>query len=210
MRQDKSFHAGEIVRQSAIGQLIYEHFDAVLTVDSHLHRIHSLEQAIPARVALNLSATQPMATFLQQLFKKPVLLGPDSESQQWVESIANAMTEGSADYCVASKRRFGDADVEITLPTFDFGNRHVVLVDDVASTGYTLEQTARAVSAFAPASLSVLVTHALFVDDALQRIRGAGVENIWSSDSISHSTNNIALDSVVKDGLRICMESIVV
>ncbi len=202
MRQDKAFHAGEIVSQHAIGQLIAEHFDAVLTVDSHLHRIHSLEQAIPARVALNLSATQPMATFLQQLFKKPVLLGPDSESQQWVESIANAMTEGSADYCVASKRRFGDADVEITLPTFDFGNRHVVLVDDVASTGYTLEQTACAVSAFAPASLSVLVTHALFVDDALQRIRGAGVENIWSSDSISHSTNNVALDSVLKDGLK--------
>jgi len=148
-----------------------------------LHRIHSLDQAIPAQIVLNLSATQPWAYFLEKLFKNPVLLGPDSESQQWVEAIANAMTQGTADYCVASKQRFGDADVEITLPAFDFSNRRVILVDDVASTGYTLEQTARAVlTTHAPASLSVLVTHALFVDGALKRLQSAGVDNIWSSD----------------------------
>ncbi len=206
MRQDKAFHPGEIVSQRAIGQLLAEHFDAVLTVDSHLHRIHSLEQAVPARVSLNLSATRPLATFLLTLFKNPVLLGPDSESRQWVEAIANAMSEGTADYCVASKQRFGDADVEITLPAFDFSNRHVVLVDDVASTGYTLEQTARAVSSKAPASLSVLVTHALFVDDALQRLHAAGVENIWSSDSIAHPTNNVALNAVLKEGLTAVLQ----
>ena len=202
MRQDKAFQPGEIVSQRAIGQLLAEHFDAVLTVDSHLHRIQSLDQAIPARIALNLSATQPLATFLQTLFTNPVLLGPDSESQQWVEAIANAMTDGTVDYCVASKQRFGDTDVEISLPTFDFSNRDVVLVDDVASTGYTLEQTARAVSSYAPNSLSVLVTHALFVDDALQRLYAAGVNNIWSSDSIPHSTNHVAIDTVLKGGLN--------
>jgi ribose-phosphate pyrophosphokinase len=202
MRQDKAFHPGEIVSQRAIGQLLAEHFDAVLTIDSHLHRIQSLDQAIPARIALNLSATQPLATFLQTLFTNPVLLGPDSESQQWVEAIANAMTDGTADYCVASKQRFGDTDVEISLPAFDFSNRDVVLVDDVASTGYTLEQTARAVSSYAPNSLSVLVTHALFADDALQRLYAAGVNNIWSSDSITHSTNHVAIDTVLKGGLN--------
>ncbi|MEE9346313.1 MAG: ribose-phosphate diphosphokinase [Methylococcales bacterium] len=208
MRQDKAFNPGEIVSQRVIGQLLAEHFDAVLTVDSHLHRIDSLEQAIPARIALNLSATQPLATLLQKLFKNTVLLGPDCESQQWVEAITKAMTEGTADYCVASKQRFGDADVQISLPAFDFSNRHVVLVDDVASTGYTLEQTARAVSIFAPASLSILVTHALFVGDALQRLHETGVDNIWSSDSISHITNKVALDSVLKDGLTSCFTTL--
>ncbi len=205
MRQDTAFHPGEIVSQRTIGQLIAEHFDAVLTVDSHLHRIHSLEQAVPARIALNLSATQPIANFLQKLFKNPVLLGPDSESQQWVEAIANAMSEGSADYCVASKQRVSDAVVEISLPTFNFSNRHVVLIDDVASTGHTLEKTAQAVLSQAPASLSVLVTHALFVGDALQRLYNTGVDAIWSCDSITHSTNKVALDSVLKQGLSRCI-----
>ena len=205
MRQDKAFQPGEIVSQRAIGQLLAEHFDAVLTVDSHLHRIHSLEQAVPADIALNLSATQPLADFLQKLFKNPLLLGPDSESLQWVEAIANAMTEGTADYCVASKQRVGDANVHISLPAFDFNNRHVVLIDDVASTGYTLEKTARAVLNDSPASLSVLVTHALFVGNALQRLHRIGVDNIWSCDSITHTTNKVALDSVLKQGLSCCI-----
>lgn len=200
MRQDKTFHPGEIISQQAIGGLLAEHFNAVLTVDAHLHRVHSLKQAIPAQLALNLSATQPIADFLQQLFKNPVLLGPDSESLQWVEAIANAMKSPS-DYCVSSKQRLDDDTVAITLPAFDFSNRHVVLVDDVASTGHTLEQAALAVSRHDLASLSVLVTHALFLDNALQLLSAAGIENIWSCDSISHPTNIVALDTVLNDGL---------
>ncbi|MCH9698040.1 MAG: ribose-phosphate diphosphokinase [Gammaproteobacteria bacterium] len=205
MRQDRAFQPGEIVSQRAIGQLLAEHFNSVLTVDSHLHRIHSLEQAVPADIALNLSATQPIADFLQKGFNNPVLLGPDRESQQWVEAIANTMTKESVDFCVASKQRTGDADVEIVLPVFDFSNRHVVIIDDVASTGHTLETTVQAVLTHSPASLSVLVTHALFVGNSLERLYNAGVDNIWSCDSITHSTNEIALDSVLKQGLACCI-----
>jgi len=205
MRQDKAFNPGEIVSQRAMGQLLAEHFDAVITIDSHLHRIHSLAQAVPTRVALNLTATKPIAVFLRELLEKPILLGPDSESKQWVEAIANAMSVNSAEYCVSSKQRMNDVNVEITLPEFDFSNRHVVLVDDIASTGRTLEQAAYAVAKRGPASISVIVTHALFVNNALQRLYEAGVNTIWSSDSITHSTNNVALDGVLKDGLTHCI-----
>ncbi len=206
MRQDKAFNPGEIISQRAVGQILAEHFDAVITVDSHLHRIHSLEQAVPARVALNLSATKPIAAFLQELFERPVILGPDSESKQWVEAIANAMSGNAPEYCVSSKRRVNDVNVEVTLPEFDFSNRHIVLVDDVASTGRTLEQAAYALAKYGPASISVVVTHALFVCNALQRLYAAGVDTIWSSDSITHSTNNIAIDGVLKDGLTQCIK----
>ena len=206
MRQDKVFNPGEIISQQAMGQLLAAHFEAVITIDSHLHRIHSLDQAVPTRVALNLSATKPIADFLQELFENPVLLGPDSESKQWVEAISNAMSVKSAEYCVSSKRRVSDVNVEITLPEFNFSNRHVVLVDDVASTGRTLEQAAYAVSKHKPASISVIVTHALFVNNALQRLYAAGVDTIWSSDSITHLTNNVALDGVLKEGLTHCFK----
>lgn len=209
MRQDKAFHPGEIVSQRAVGQLLADHFDAVLTVDSHLHRVNSLQQAIPAKVAINLLATQPLAVFLRQQFDNPVLLGPDSESRQWVAAIASALYSKGAEYCVASKQRHDDARVEITLPEFDFSGRHVVLVDDVVSTGHTLEQTARAVARHAPASLSVLVTHALFAGDALKQLYASGVDNIWSSDSITHPTNHIALDTVLKKGLDSCFATLV-
>jgi ribose-phosphate pyrophosphokinase len=77
----------------------------------------------------------------------------------------------------------------------------VVLVDDVASTGRTLEMTARTLAPFGPATVSVLVTHALFVDDAIARLRRAGVNAIWSSASIPHPRNPIRLTTLLAEAL---------
>lgn len=190
MRQDTAFHPGEAVSQRIIGRLLAERFDGLLTVDAHLHRVSRLEQAVPAARALNLTATRPMARFLAGRLEAPLLVGPDGESEQWVAAIARH--EG-LDYRVARKQRLGDRTVRIDLPEGPYPGRHLVLVDDVASTGRTLEAAARALREQQPASISVLVTHALFVGDAMERLRQAGVKDIWSCDSISHPTNKVAL-----------------
>ena len=87
----------------------------------------------------------------------------------------------------------------IALPTV--GEVLSCVVDDVVSTGRTLEGAARALLDQGPASVSVLVTHALFVDDAVARLRRAGVENIWSCDSIAHPTNAVALTPLLGGAL---------
>lgn len=199
MRQDKAFHAGEVVSQRIIGKLLANYFDAVITVDAHLHRIHHLHDALPMKTSINLTATRPMALFLEQQKLRPLLIGPDSESEQWVANIARYE---NLDYCIATKERLGDKQVKVRLPEYDYQDRPVVLVDDVASTGRTLEATARQLHAFAPASISVMVTHALFLGDALQRLRAVGVENIWSCDSIPHPSNQIHLDRLLGDALQ--------
>lgn len=198
MRQDKAFSPGEVVSQRIIGKLVAEYFSEVLTVDAHLHRISRLSEAIPARVAMNLKATQPMACFLATQLDNPLLVGPDQESAQWVAAIA---AHDKLDYAVANKQRFGDRDVAVKLPPASYQGRDIVLLDDVASTGRTLEVAARELESHAPASISVLVTHALFVDDAQQRLTAAGVENIWSCDSISHQSNAVHLDVILGNAL---------
>jgi len=190
MRQDTAFRPGEAVSQRIIGRLLAERFDGLLTVDAHLHRVQRLEQAVPVTSALNLTATEPMAHFLAGRLEAPLLVGPDEESEQWVAAIAR---HEKLDYRVAGKQRLGDREVRISLPEGPYRGRHLVLVDDVASTGRTLEAAAGALLEQGPASLSVLVAHALFVDDAVARLRQAGVENIWSCDSIAHPTNAVAL-----------------
>ena len=199
MRQDKAFHPGEVVSQRILGRLLADHVDGLVTVDAHLHRVHRLADAVPVDPALNLTATEPMARFLEGRLERPLLLGPDEESEQWVAAIARH--EG-LDYGVAHKRRLGDEEVEITLPEHDYRGRQLVLVDDVASTGRTLEMTARALAPHHPASLSVLVTHALFVDGALERLRTAGVEQVWSCDSIPHPSNRIVLTGLLAEAVR--------
>ncbi len=199
MRQDKAFRPGEVVSQRAIGRLLADHFDAVITVDAHLHRIDRLSQAIPLQQALNLHATDVMGQFLRDNCHRPLLVGPDAESEQWVAAIA---AHARLDYCIAHKHRLGDKDVEVRLPEFEFTGRDIVLVDDVASTGHTLEKSATELMQRDAASVSVLVTHALFVDDACFRLERAGVSNIWSCDSIPHTSNCLSLAPVLAAGLR--------
>ena len=52
MRQDIAFHPGEAVIQQVVGGFLAGLFDAVITVDPHLHRIDRLEQAIPVSHAV--------------------------------------------------------------------------------------------------------------------------------------------------------------
>jgi ribose-phosphate pyrophosphokinase len=199
MRQDKAFRPGEVVSQRIIGAFLAEHFDAVITVDAHLHRINRLSQAIPLQQALNLNATEPMGQFLRDNGQQFLLVGPDAESEQWVAAIA---AHAGLDYCIARKRRLGDNEVDVKLPEYDFSGRDIVLIDDVASTGHTLEKAARELKQRHAGSISVLVTHALFVDDACSRLEQAGVDNIWSCDSIPHPSNCLSLGPLLAEGLR--------
>ncbi|MBK1702244.1 ribose-phosphate diphosphokinase [Thiococcus pfennigii] len=195
MRQDKAFAPGEAVSQPIVGRLLADWFDALITVDPHLHRVHDLAEAVPVERAVTLSAASLMADFVAARFAGsgaagPVLIGPDAESEQWVAAVA---AHRGLDWRVGVKERRGDRDVAVRFPGGTGRGRHLVLVDDVASTGRTLAVAARALAAEAPASISVLVTHALFVGDALAQLAAAGVAHVWSSDSIPHPTNRLAL-----------------
>ncbi len=199
MRQDKAFHPGEVVSQPIVGHCLAAHVDALLTVDAHLHRVHKLSEAVPVARAVNITATDPMAHFLQKQVQAPYLIGPDGESEQWVAAIASHY---GFDYAVAEKERLGDREVKISMPDCGYAGRNLVLVDDVASTGKTLLEAVQLLKAHEPASISVLVTHALFVGDALQELRQAGVANIWSCDAIPHITNAVSLAGLLGDELK--------
>lgn len=190
MRQDKAFNPGEAISQPIIGGLLAQWVDALVTVDPHLHRVATLGEAIPVRQAQCLTAAPLMADFLARELEAPVLIGPDEEAQQWVAAIA---AHAGLAYRIGAKVRHGDREVEVHFPDPPPPGRHLVLVDDVASTGRTLEAAVAALAATRPATLSVLVTHALFLEGTLERLRRAGVAHVWSTDSIPHPTNRLEL-----------------
>ena len=198
MRQDKAFVAGESVSQPIIGRFLAELFDDVITVDPHLHRTHNLADAVPATHAVALSATDIMRDFLHTR-DNTILLGPDSESEQWVRSLAEA---GGLAYGVANKQRLGDRDIHITLPDLDLAGKAIVLVDDVISSGETIAIAAQACLAKGANRVDVLVTHPLFAKGAIERLQLAGVGEIWSTGSISHSSNCIDLSNLLAEAVQ--------
>lgn len=198
MRQDIAFHPGEAVSQTIIGGFLAELFNNIITVDPHLHRIQHLQQAIPTKNAISLSATSLMAVFLQERFNNPILLAPDSEASQWVKAVAEP--NGWA-YGVCNKIRSGDKEVEVTLPDINLDSRDVIIVDDVASSGQTLAVAIKQCLSKQAKQVDVLVTHALFGGDAKQCLLDAGVRNIWSTDSVTHESNVIDLDGLLKEAV---------
>lgn len=203
MRQDKAFHPGEAVSQQIIGRFLADLVDDLITVDTHLHRVDMLQQAVPLKNAINLSAAPALGEFLLQQHIQPLLLGPDSESQQWIQQIAEV---GGFEWAVANKQRRGDIDVCITLPKTDFQNRTVVLVDDVISTGHTVAQAATEIQKAGASNVCCLVTHALFADGALELLHQVGIKDIWSSDSITHPSNVIHLADMFASQLQILLK----
>jgi len=199
MRQDIANQPGEAVSQRIIGQMLAELFDDVITVDPHLHRISKLNQAIPIDNAISLTAADEIGRFLKQQLDYAVLLGPDGESEQWVSAIAKKI---GFDYSVAKKIRQGDKQVTITLPEYDYHNKPVVIIDDMASTGRTLAKATGLLLAAGAQQIYAAITHPLFCDDAEAHILQSGVQQIWSTDSISHSTACIHLDKLIAQAIR--------
>jgi ribose-phosphate pyrophosphokinase len=202
MRQDMAFHPGEAVAQKIVGSMLARYFDALITVDPHLHRIDRLDQAVPLKQVLSLSSATLVSRYLATEEKERLLLGPDQESRQWVEAIAG---EANLPCAVASKRRIGDREVGIALPRNIAAFDTVVLVDDVASTGTTLAETARQLALGGISRIDVAVTHALFAGDAWNRLKQAGIGEIASTDSITHPTNRMRLAPLLADAVRKCV-----
>ena len=200
MRQDIAFHPGEAVSQKIIGAFLASLFDAVVTVDPHLHRIRSLSEAVPLPDSIALSAGPLMSDFLSRR-NNPLLLGPDSESLQWVKTIADAC---GLEHGVGAKERLGDRKVRIRLPDLSFARRNIVLIDDVISSGETMAIAAHQCLAAGAARVDVLTTHALFASGAEDRLRQAGISEIWSTDSITHHSNAIHLAPLLADAVNAC------
>jgi ribose-phosphate pyrophosphokinase len=199
MRQDMAFHPGEAVSQRIIGRWLAGLFDTVITVDPHLHRISRLSEALPARRSISLSAGPLLAAFLHQRAGKALLVGPDSESRQWVAQIAE---RAGMEYVVAEKQRLSDKDVRIKLPSQNLRGRVVVIVDDVASTARTLAVTAQQLRGAGATEIHCCITHAIFAEDAEAVLRGAGISHVWSSDSILHSSNSIELCGILAAAVK--------
>ncbi len=194
MRQDIAFQPGEVVSQRVVGHFLASLFDALITVDPHLHRITTLDEAIPLAHAVVVNAAPLLGDLIAQHHVRPFLIGPDSESAQWVKAAAQPH---GFDFAVCEKVRHGDRSVDIQLPALDVKGRAVVVLDDMASSGRTLARAAQLLLALGAASVDVAVTHALFADDALEVIAKAGVFHMWSTDCVLHATNSVSVSSLI-------------
>lgn len=199
MRQDKQFNDGEAVTSAQFARLLSEWADKIVTVDPHLHRYASLDEiyGVPTVVV---HAASRIADWIKQNVVKPVIVGPDGESKQWVARVAQ---EAGAPYVVLEKERLSDVDVHLHLPTQSQFDEQCtpVMVDDIISTAHTMIALAKTVVPLAVRKPVCVGVHAVFSDDALHGLHAAGVERVVTTNSLSHVTNAIDISNDICDAL---------
>ena len=198
MRQDRRFNSGEAISSKSFARLLSSTFDWLVTVDPHLHRYASLDElyAIPSSVV---HAAPDLADWIRASVERPWVIGPDSESEQWVSQVA---ARAGCPYAVLSKHRLGDRHVEITLPDVSaFSGRTPVLVDDIASSARTMIESCKKLTAAGlPAPVCVAI-HPLFSPKshhALQEV----ASDIVTTNTVLHETNKIDLSKSLANGVK--------
>jgi ribose-phosphate pyrophosphokinase len=199
LRQDRRFRPGEAVSALHFAAVISAAVDWVVTVEPHLHRLHNLAEVytVPAYAV---SVAPYVAEWIGAHVERPFLIGPDEESRQWAAPVAAA---AGAPVTVVRKCRVGDFHVEIALPDLSpFAGRTPVVIDDIISTGRTMEQIVRKlVQAGCPSPRCVAV-HGVFAADAYARIRQAGAAGITTCNTIPHATNGIDVTAAIGAATR--------
>lgn len=199
MRQDKRFHSGEAVTSEYFADLLSAHFDWLVTVDPHLHRHKAMTEiyAIPTVAAHSMPL---IAAWIRKEIETPLIIGPDSESEQWVASVAHA---ASAPYVILEKTRHGDRDVEISVPDVARWRDHqAVLVDDIVSTAHTMIETVKHLRRGGLKPPICMAVHGIFSGDAHQQLIAAGAARIVTTNTVSHMTNEIDVAELLAEGLR--------
>lgn len=197
MRQDKQFNPGEGITSSYFADLISQFFDWLVTIDPHLHRRKSLSEIykIPATV---LHTSDPIARWLKLNIVKPLIIGPDKESEQWVSDIAQ---KANAPYIVLEKIRKGDRAVEISIPSLNqYLDRTPVLIDDIISTGRTMLETIIHLKNDMTKLPVCIGVHGIFAENAYEELLSACAKVI-TCNTIKHESNKIDISPLITDFL---------
>ena len=197
MRQDSRFEPGEALTSRHFAELLSREFDRLITVDPHLHRYADLGEIYSIPTVAVRSAPL-LARWVQDNIDRPVIIGPDAESEQWVSSIAGM---ADAPYLVLEKRRLGDRAVQLEVPDLvQWKHSHPVIVDDIVSSGVTLVEAAKCLQAQGLPAAACLVVHAL-VGDWAQRSLAAMGSVLISTNTVPHATNGISIAAAIAEVL---------
>lgn len=205
MRQDKRFSDGECISSNLFAELISGFVDKLITIDPHLHRRTSLNEIYSIHTSV-LHASLLISKWIKENIDKPVLIGPDSESEQWVSEVA---LNAGAPYIILEKIRKGDRNVQVSVPQVKKYQSHVpVLVDDIISTAHTMIETIGHLKKAGMKPPVCIGIHPVMASMAYDKLIKAGADKIVTCNSITHPSNGIKVDELITD--EICKNCFVI
>ena len=197
MRQDKAFHPGEGISANYFAKLISSFFDGLVTIDPHLHRIKELSEvySIPTHVT---HAAPAIAKWIKLHIDNPLIIGPDSESEQWIKATAKIQ---NLPFIALNKTRKGDESVEIQIKDLSqWANKTPILVDDIISSGHTIIETCKHLKVLGFPLPIVIAIHGVFSNNAYEKLKPF-CKTICTTNTIFHDSSKIDISEILSTGI---------
>jgi ribose-phosphate pyrophosphokinase len=199
-RQDRVFQDGEVISIELIAKLLETAGNKrLITIDIH----SSLALSYFRIDVQNISSIPLLANHAANNIKlnRTVVVSPDAGGIERAYEFAKIL---GSDIIALKKWRdrnsgeiFFDDKLECNI-----AHRDVVLVDDIISSGGSIVKACQILKKNKADKIYAMCVHALLVEDAAEKIRAAGVQEIISTNSIPSSYAKVDISPIISACLR--------
>ncbi len=193
-RQDERFKKGEALSAKVMIDQIGLTADRLVTVDVHKPYILDWFKNKGA-------ADVHGAPCIGQFFKGhgiDLVLAPDEGAAARAQEVAKVV---GADWDYLEKTRLSGEVVRIAPKNIDVKEKHTLIVDDIISTGGTIEAAANQLKIQGAKSIAAACIHGLFARGALDRLRKC-CNQVFSTNTIEGEVSVISVAPQVAKALR--------
>lgn len=197
-RQDRAFLEGEVVSISLVAKLFESvGLKHIITVDIHSELAMSYFASIQ-----NVSSIPLLADYASKMrLHDPIAVSPDAGGTNRAKEFARHL---DIDVLVLKKSRHkvtGDVTIEERLD-IDISKRDAIVIDDIISSGGSLIKAAEVLNKKGAGKIYAMCAHALLINDAAQKIKSAGVEDIVSTNSVPSQYAKVDLSPEIALALK--------
>ena len=177
-RQDRRDKPGVPITAKLVANLLSAAgIDHMITLDLHSDQVEGFFE-IPVT---HLHCQELLCANIQpRLGNNAIVVAPDIGSIKIAESMAKLL---KVEMAVIKKNRLNSTDVEMSL-IGDVSGKAVLIVDDICSTASTLVKAAELCQKRGAAQVYAVITHGLFVQEALAKIEASPLQQLVTTDTI--------------------------
>lgn len=178
-RQDRKMEGRVPITAKLVANLLAEAgASRVLAMDLHAPQIQGFFD-IPMD---HLYSSPVLIEYIRELkIPKLMFVSPDIGGVKMVRAYAKRL---EVDIAIIDKRRVGDAQTEVMNLVGNVRGNHVVILDDMISTGTSITQAAQACLENGAREVIIAATHPVFAGDCVEKLRKSGAREIVVTDTI--------------------------
>ena len=192
-RQDERFNKGEALSAKVMVDIMNLTSVRLASVDVHKPVVLDWFEG----ETYNISAAHCIGEFFKDS-GIDLVLAPDEGALDRAAAVAEAI---NAEFDNLEKTRLSGEVVRMAPKNVDAKDKSVLIVDDIISTGGTIEAAANQLKVLGAKSVIAVCTHGLFAKDALDRLRKC-CNAVYSTNTLENEVSVISVAPQIAKVLR--------